>query len=718
MSIAEEILVALKLDSRQFQEGIDKATEKAKTGGGNIIASLANVGGAVVLTGLAAAAAGVVAIGAAMEHSVHQALDWGNAVKEISEKTGLAAQAASGLALMTEAAGASLEMSETMWLKFARGLESVKGAAGPAGIALAEMGIKSVDMKGKLLPVTTIMQLVADKLNIMDDGLEKDRLLMELFGKTGAETKDILELAANGGVKYFAEQAERLGLSFNSEQLERVRLIGIQWRLLGERFKGIAVQIGNQLLPLIQRILPVLTKVFDSPMVQSAIKSFVGWIGSIVEKIEWLIGDLQYGNIEAGLKNAFGDEVGSAIYKIVNAFKDVYNWLSINIPAAIKTVETFWNTNFVPVITTVKDWIRDNLLPKFKDIYEWLKTSIPEAIKWVDAKWKEFKTTLGTVGDWIRDNLLPKFKDLYDWLTPKMQDAIQWVVDKWNKDFMPAVQGVVTYINGPMHDSISGWQKQMEDDLPGALDTFKTKFYYGTYAQFIEVRNYLNTYVVPIFKDLKNIVVLVTEIAFTPLANFISGTFMVTLGSLQKAIGWAPGGLSELWSGLSGQVAGFNNGPGAAIVAFFNGPFATALSNVHNWLKSIIAALGNIHAPNLGGDGGGGDGGGGDGGGTPAPSWHWLDGYWTTNEYGEPLWVDGSWQWYKRGGKFSAGQPMIVGENGPEAIIPDAGGTVIPNNQLGNLGGNTTINIYGWQGNAVSLAREVDRQMQLRRLLA
>ncbi len=43
------------------------------------------------------------------------------------------------------------------------------------------------------------------------------------------------------------------------------------------------------------------------------------------------------------------------------------------------------------------------------------------------------------------------------------------------------------------------------------------------------------------------------------------------------------------------------------------------------------------------------------------------------------------------GGNFYAGKPIIVGEHGPEAIMPRASGTVVPNHQMG--GNNVTVNI-------------------------
>ena len=37
------------------------------------------------------------------------------------------------------------------------------------------------------------------------------------------------------------------------------------------------------------------------------------------------------------------------------------------------------------------------------------------------------------------------------------------------------------------------------------------------------------------------------------------------------------------------------------------------------------------------------------------------------------------------GGSPPVGMPSLVGENGPELFIPNQSGTIIPNNQLGNM---------------------------------
>jgi hypothetical protein len=47
------------------------------------------------------------------------------------------------------------------------------------------------------------------------------------------------------------------------------------------------------------------------------------------------------------------------------------------------------------------------------------------------------------------------------------------------------------------------------------------------------------------------------------------------------------------------------------------------------------------------------------------------------------------------GGLANANSPYIVGERGPELFVPSSNGRVIPNNKLGNGGGNIYINVSG-----------------------
>jgi phage-related minor tail protein len=45
------------------------------------------------------------------------------------------------------------------------------------------------------------------------------------------------------------------------------------------------------------------------------------------------------------------------------------------------------------------------------------------------------------------------------------------------------------------------------------------------------------------------------------------------------------------------------------------------------------------------------------------------------------------------GGPVTAGQPYIVGEQGPEVFLPTSSGTIVPNNKIGGQAGGNQTNI-------------------------
>ncbi len=61
---------------------------------------------------------------------------------------------------------------------------------------------------------------------------------------------------------------------------------------------------------------------------------------------------------------------------------------------------------------------------------------------------------------------------------------------------------------------------------------------------------------------------------------------------------------------------------------------------------------------------------------------------------------------FANGGRPPVGKPSIVGERGPEIFVPRSAGTIIPNNQIGGVGGgivnniNVNVSAEGMQSNA------------------
>jgi hypothetical protein len=61
------------------------------------------------------------------------------------------------------------------------------------------------------------------------------------------------------------------------------------------------------------------------------------------------------------------------------------------------------------------------------------------------------------------------------------------------------------------------------------------------------------------------------------------------------------------------------------------------------------------------------------------------------------------------GGDITGGTPYLVGEQGPELVIPKGSGTVIPNNKLGGMGGQTVQNVTNYNIQAIDTKSFEDR---------
>ena len=81
-----------------------------------------------------------------------------------------------------------------------------------------------------------------------------------------------------------------------------------------------------------------------------------------------------------------------------------------------------------------------------------------------------------------------------------------------------------------------------------------------------------------------------------------------------------------------------------------------------------------------------------------------------------PIFPIGPVMFAQHGGRFPAGQPLIVGEAGPELFVPPMPGEIIPNDRLGGLGGGETTVVVNYiidaRGADVGVEQRIRRALQ------
>lgn len=243
-----ELIVQLGADNEDLRRGLKKARtdmekfqESAKTISNSMI-------------GLGAAAVG------AMGGIVKSASDWAAAVNDIEDKTGMAGQSASKLLYIAKAVGLETADAADAVTKMSRSVAQAVEQQEKANIAGRESvdvytkyGIAIKDANGNMLSTTQILSNIAEKHRTMANGIQKTNMEMEIFGRSGAKLNDMLNLTSEQMAK-MTENAHRAGLVMDGETTQAWEDLTIQMNETKMVMMGVAVQIGNALLPSIKEL--------------------------------------------------------------------------------------------------------------------------------------------------------------------------------------------------------------------------------------------------------------------------------------------------------------------------------------------------------------------------------------------------------------------------------------------------------------------------------
>jgi len=200
-----------------------------------------------------AAGAGIAGFGMYM---AKQAIEWGNAVDDISDVTGAAGEEASKLLVIGKSVGVGIEENVTSFAKFGKAVSLAKDAMAAANAKgqesndmFSRLGLTLDDVDGKDL--YEVFRKVVSVMREMEDGADKDRVAMELFGKSGYKMHDMLNLTDEQMQKTI-DKAQKMGLIFSSETAAGAEKLDRQIKALTGTTSKLAIAIGSDLMPAIQ----------------------------------------------------------------------------------------------------------------------------------------------------------------------------------------------------------------------------------------------------------------------------------------------------------------------------------------------------------------------------------------------------------------------------------------------------------------------------------
>lgn len=276
MGTLSTMVVKLVAETGPFVTAMENAAKKSKSVADDIGGALMNIGGAAAKV----AAAGVAAVGAAMVASIAKTVEWGDTLDSLGDVLGTNADESAALAVAIRGVGGDVNGITAQMAKLVNGLENGNGKLSTSGKMLTDLGIAFRDTNGELIPATTLLTSVADKLATMPDGLEKTRIMTELFGKSGKDLSDTMNALANGGLQQAADKAAAFGLAIGEDGVNKSIAFKKGLADLQMAGEGLMITLGNELLPILVPLLQKFTEFAQRamPEVRKAIENVVAWV--------------------------------------------------------------------------------------------------------------------------------------------------------------------------------------------------------------------------------------------------------------------------------------------------------------------------------------------------------------------------------------------------------------------------------------------------------
>jgi hypothetical protein len=198
--------------------------------------------------GFRVAAAALAAVGGALAVGVRNAINQADALDEMSQRSGIAVETLSRLQLAAKAGAIEMETLEKSVGRLAvRQQEYAEGNKDVVALFDA-LGVKAVDAAGNLRGAEDVLTDLSAVFSTLPDGAQKTALAIEMFGKAGQQLIPFLNLGPDR-LRELNDQADRLGVTLSSETAAAASQFNDELELLQAGVTGVAQAVAAELLP-------------------------------------------------------------------------------------------------------------------------------------------------------------------------------------------------------------------------------------------------------------------------------------------------------------------------------------------------------------------------------------------------------------------------------------------------------------------------------------
>lgn len=229
------------------------------------------LGGALV-AGAGAAAAGLIAV-------TKQAIDSADRLNDISQRLGVGTEALSAWGYAAQQSGTDLEALNGGLTRFTKNVAAAMDSGSRQGEIFAALGVSVKDAAGNLRSVEDLLPEIATAFKGMNNATLESALSMELFGRSGAQLLQFLNLGGDG-LSEMEARARSLGIVISQDTAEAADEFNDKLADLKALVTGAGLQLAKELLP---ELIKLVDWFKSAAQEGGAVATVIEWVGHQVE---------------------------------------------------------------------------------------------------------------------------------------------------------------------------------------------------------------------------------------------------------------------------------------------------------------------------------------------------------------------------------------------------------------------------------------------------
>ena len=165
----------------------------------------------------------------------------------LSKVTGLSTEELQRFNYASSLIDVSTETLQGSLKKLVRNMQTASSGTGDAYEAFKALGVTITDSAGQLRNNEEVFYDVIDALGCVENVTQRDAYAMNIFGKSAQDLNPLI-IAGSDALKEYGDQAERMGLVFDQNTLDKLNEANDKIDVAKQQLEGVKMLVGSELV--------------------------------------------------------------------------------------------------------------------------------------------------------------------------------------------------------------------------------------------------------------------------------------------------------------------------------------------------------------------------------------------------------------------------------------------------------------------------------------